>query len=317
MKLRCSISKALLPVDGSEHSKRAVQFTGCLGASLEKGFSDLALLRVITGSYLGQHISYVDFRAEVLKESETFKRFREEHLEKNIKPLLNEMETMLRDSGIKAKIAKLIREGDPAREIMQAANEGKFSTIIMARRGLSEAREFLMGSISNKVVHGVSKQTVYVVGHRILEDKTCPVPRILVPVDGSTFSLKGVEHTACLASALKGAMHKITLLRVINQALFAERLKQGVDPFEEARKILDDAKSILLDANIPDNLIMTKDRVGIPSDEILREVQEGDFNLVVVGRKGRTALRDFILGGVSTTVLHRCVNPTIAIVSSK
>ena len=38
---------------------------------------------------------------------------------------------------------------------------------------------------------------------------------------------------------------------------------------------------------------MTKERVGIPSDEILREAQEGDFNLIVMGRKGRTALRDF------------------------
>lgn len=317
MKFNCPISKVLIPVDGSEHSKRAVQFAGCLSTSLEKGFSDLALLSVITGSYFGQHISYVDFRAEVLKESETFKRVREEHLEKNIKPLLNEMENVLKDSGIEAKIEKLIREGDPVREIMQAANEGKFSTIIMARRGLSEAREFFMGSVSNKVVHGAGKQTVYVVGHRILEDKKCPIPKILVPIDGSTFSMKGVEYTACLASALKDAMHKITLLRVINLALFAERLKQGVDPFEEARKLLHDAKSILLDADVPEKLIMTKERVGIPSDEILRETQEGDFNLIVMGRKGRTALRDFILGGVSTTVLHRCMNSTVAIVSSK
>jgi hypothetical protein len=112
MKLRCPISKALLPVDGSEHSKRAVLFTGCLGASLEKGFSYLALLRVITGSYLGQHISYVDFRAEVLKESETFKRVREEHLEKNIKPLLNEMETMgFRDRGENSEADQRRRPG--------------------------------------------------------------------------------------------------------------------------------------------------------------------------------------------------------------
>jgi nucleotide-binding universal stress UspA family protein len=36
-----------------------------------------------------------------------------------------------------------------------------------------------------------------------------------------------------------------------------------------------------------------------------------------MGRKGRTALKDFLLGGVSSIVLHRCQNPTIAIVSSE
>ena len=71
MKLQCPIPKILLPVDGSENSKRAVQFAGYLGASLGKGLSGLTLLRVVTGSYLARHISYIDFRAEVLKESET------------------------------------------------------------------------------------------------------------------------------------------------------------------------------------------------------------------------------------------------------
>jgi nucleotide-binding universal stress UspA family protein len=58
-------------------------------------------------------------------------------------------------------------------------------------------------------------------------------------------------------------------------------------------------------------------RIGTPSDEILREAEEGDHNLIIMGRKGRTAMKDLILGGVSSTVLQRCQNPTVAIVSSK
>lgn len=316
MELQCPIPKILLPVDGSEHSKRAVQFTGCLGSSLGKNLSDIALLRILTGTYLSRHLAYIDFRADVLKESDTFKRLKEEYVSTNIKPLLDETEKLLRNSGAEADIEKLIREGDPANEIVKVANEGNFSTIIMARRGLSEMKGFLLGSVTNKVVHAASRQTVYIVGKKVLKDKAYPIPKILIPVDGSTYSMKGVEHAACLVSGLKVSPDRITLLRVINIALYMERLKEGIDPEEEANKILEEGKAVLLGAGIPEAIITVKVRTGRPSDEILKEAEEVNYNLIIMGRKGRTALKDLILGGVSPIVLQRCQNPTVAIVSS-
>jgi nucleotide-binding universal stress UspA family protein len=315
MNLKCPIPKILLPVDGSEHSKRAVHFTGYLGASIGKDLRGISLLRVITGSYLSRHLAYIDFRADVLKESDTFKRIKEEHIEKNIKPLLDETEKILRDIGVEAEIEKLIRDGDAANEIVTVANEGNFSTIIMASRGLSEIKGFLMGSVTNKVVHAATRQTVYIVGNRILRDKACPVPKILIPVDGSSYSMKGVEHAACLVSELKDSLSKIILLRVINLALYMERLKEGIDPEEEARKILDEAKTLILQTGASEGVIATKVRTGNPSEEILKEADEEDYNLIIMGRKGRTAFKDLILGGVSTTVLQHIQKQTIAIVS--
>lgn len=317
MKLQCPIKKILLPVDGSEHSKRAVQFAGYLGASLGKNLTELALLRVVAGRYMSRYMPYVDFRAELLKLSDSFKEFKKEHIEKNVKPTLDEGEKILRDLGIEVGIEKLIVEGDPAHEIFRIAEEKEFSTIIMARRGLSEIIEFLLGSITSKVVHAADRQTVYVVGHKILKDKKCPIPKVLIPVDGSSYSMRGVEHAACLAAELKTSMSKITILRVINLALFEKRLKEGIDPEAEAEKILEEAKAVFLQAEIPEELIKTKIRLGQPSEEILKEAEEEDYNLIVMGRKGRTALKDFILGGVSSAVLHRCQNPTIAIVGSE
>jgi nucleotide-binding universal stress UspA family protein len=317
MKLQCPITKILLPIDGSEHSKRALQFAGCMGTSLGKSLSGLTLLHVITGSYLSRHISYVDFRAEVLKESNAFKRFKEEHVEKDIRPFLDEGERILRDFGVEAEIEKMIVEGDPANTIIRVADEGNFSTIIMAKRGLPEIKVFFLGSVTSKVVHAASRQTVYIVGQRILKDKACPVTKILIPVDGSTYSIQGVEHAAYLAGELKGSIDKITILRVINLALYMERIKEGIDPEEEAKKILEEAKAVLLKAGVSEGLISTKVGVGAPADEILKEAEEGDYHLIIMGRKGRTALKDFILGGVSSTILQRCQDPTVAIVSSR
>jgi len=316
MDLQCPIPKILLPVDGSEHSKRAVHFTGYLGASIGKDIKGISVLRVITGSYLSRHLANIDFRADVLKESDTFKRIKEKHIEKNIRPLLDETEKILRDIGVEAEIEKLIRDGDAANEIVTVANEGNFSTIIIARRGLSEIKGLFLSSVTNKVVHVARGQTVYIVGNRILRDKACPVPKILIPVDGSSYSMRGVKHAACLVSKLKNSLSKIVLLRVINLALYMERLKDGIEPEEEARKILDEAKAVILQAGASEVVIATKVRTGTPSEEILKEADEEDYNLIIMGRKGRTAFKDLILGGVSTTVLQHIRKPTVAIVSS-
>jgi len=315
MKLQCPISKILLPVDGSKHSKRALQFAGCLGAAIGKSLSGITLLNVLTGGYLSRHMANIDFRTKLLvDESDVFKKIKQKHINQDITPFLDDSEKLLRKSGIEAPIERLILDGDAANEIIRTADEGRFSAIIMARRGQSGIKGFLLGSITSKVVHTASRQTVYLVGHRILKDKVCPIPKVLIPVDGSSYSMRGIEHAACLAGTLQ-AISKITMLRVINLALFEERLRGGIDPEEEAKKILEEAKAVFLKAGIPERLIMTKVRIGRPSDEILKETDEEDYNLIVMGRKGRTALKDLIMGAVSSTVLQRCQNPTVAIVN--
>lgn len=315
MHLQCPIPKILLPVDGSEDSNRAVQFIGCLGNFLGKGLSGITVLRVITGGYLSRHMANIDFRAaDIVKDSAVFKRVRDEHIEKNIMPLLTETEKSLRDDGVVAPIEKMVTDGDAANEILRVANEGNFSTVVMARRGLAVTGGVL-GSVTSKVMHAASRQTVYIVGQQIYKDKACPIPRILVPVDGSSFAMKGVEHAACLAGNLGGSLEGVTILRVINMALYMERLKRGIDPEEEAQRILEEAKGAFLRTGVSESLITTKANMGNPLEEIMKEAEAGDYSLIVMGRKGRTALKELLLGGVSSTVLHRCAKPTIGLVS--
>lgn len=99
-------------------------------------------------------------------------------------------------------------------------------------------------------------------------------------------------------------------------ALYMERLKKGVDPEGEAQKFLQEAKDAFLHAGVAESLITTKATMGNPSEEIMKEAGAGDYSLIVMGRKGRTALKELLLGGVSSTVLQRCAQPTIVLVSA-
>jgi nucleotide-binding universal stress UspA family protein len=50
-----------------------------------------------------------------------------------------------------------------AQNILMAADRGGFGTVVIGRRGLSKAEEFLFGSVSTKIIHSARNCTVWVV----------------------------------------------------------------------------------------------------------------------------------------------------------
>ncbi len=306
---KCAFEKILIPVDRNEHSKRAIKFASELLSGVED--SGITILYVMKGGYLSEHMKNIDFRAELIKQSETFKKIRAKHIEENIMPFLTDYETTLKEKGFKGSIAKLIEEGEPGNKIIEIAMHGGFQTLIMARRGMSDWKGYILGSVSQKVINGLYNANIYIVGQKVPEPLTL---NVLLPVDGSEYSMKAVKHTACMASKIS-AIKKITIFRVINVSLYLERVRQGIDPETEAEEILKKSKKMFMDEGVSENLIETKSKLGFPKDEIIKEIEEGGYNLVVMGRKGRSALKDIVLGGVSSAVLNQCIDPTIAIIN--
>ncbi len=307
---KCDFEKVLLPVDRSENSTRAIKFAGSLLSGLDR--AAITLLYVMSGGYLSEHMKNIDFRAELIKETEVFKKIKAKNMEENIMPFLKEYEQILRNRGVKGEIVRKIEEGDPGNKIIEIASKESFQTVMLARRGMSQLKGLVLGSVSNKVLHGLLNQNIYLIGQKISEE--IPVGKILLPVDGSEYSMKALEHGVCLAKTVKG-IREITILRVINVSLYLERVRQGIDPEAEAEEILSRAKKRFSEEGL-ENIIETKTRVGFPKDEIIKEVEEGVYDLIIMGRKGRSSLKDLVLGGVSSAVINNCLGPSIAIINN-
>ncbi|HOA83996.1 MAG TPA: universal stress protein [Thermodesulfovibrio thiophilus] len=320
--LQNPFKKVLLPVDKSEHSKRAVKFAGLLlaqdsclqseqGEPESQGLSEITLFYVITGKYLSNFLKQVNMQTQNVKDYEII---REKCITDHIKPLLDDYEKILKDKNFKGRITQKVEEGDPGSKIIEVVKNEQYSTVIMSRRGMSELKCLLLGSVSTKVLYGLKEQNIYIVGQKIVEGNTCPIPDILVPVDGSESSMKAVEHAASLARFVKG-IKKITILRVINVSVYLERMRQGINPEEEASEILMKAQNILIKEGISQDLVQTKTRVGFPAEEINADIQENNYNLVIMGRRGRSPIKDIVLGGVSSAVINNCSEPTVAIIN--
>lgn len=125
------ISKILIAVDGSEHAEKAFQYACYLGERCK------ALLLLV---YVVEEFANIGY--SISKEVEQEK---EEMLQKYLiraKNILSTDVDMIKTRG-----------NDAAEEILLIANKENVDTIVVGSRGFSASKDFLLGSVSYKVMH--------------------------------------------------------------------------------------------------------------------------------------------------------------------
>jgi nucleotide-binding universal stress UspA family protein len=124
---------------------------------------------------------------------------------------------------------------------------------------------------------------------------------ILVAVDGSIHSERALQQAVDLAHS-EGS--RLTLISVGRHSLAwpgPQQLVVNDAEFEQAmRAVVDDAAE-----TVPDDIpVTTVVRLGRPGDEIIDEAATGDYDLIVMGNRGRGGATSILLGSVSHAVLN-------------
>jgi nucleotide-binding universal stress UspA family protein len=77
------------------------------------------------------------------------------------------------------------------------------------------------------------------------------------------------------------------------------------------KNFCEDVRSELPSCNfITDDIIV---KIGSPVEEILLQVQNGDFDIVVMGAHGHGILTTALIGSVSRRVVRRCKKPVLVV----
>lgn len=127
------MKKLLVPVDGSKSSDQAVRYACNVS---EKYGSEMTLLCVIPPPIiLGVEAGIIDYRP----------------LEESGRKVLENTKNIVESSGVKASTR--LETGQVADTIINIAKEEGSDLIIIGSRGLSGAKRFLLGSVSNSVSH--------------------------------------------------------------------------------------------------------------------------------------------------------------------
>jgi nucleotide-binding universal stress UspA family protein len=224
--------------------------------------------------------------------------------------------------------ASVLQSVDAAQDILVASDKGDFAAIVLARKGRSAAKRFLLGSTTTMVCQYSEKQPVWVLGTRPLKP-----PSLLVALDESDYAGRIISHLSACFAGLPGI--RFTLFHVmpakppgywddghiLGEAERAERqrlvARWRVEHEEKTDAIFLKAKQALVAAGAPEHGIAFKRQTlvrGVARD-ILAEAERGDYNALVFGRRGTSAIPEFTLGSRAAKMLQGGLDCTLVLVN--
>ena len=130
---------------------------------------------------------------------------------------------------------------------------------------------------------------------------------ILVATDGSKTANKALMEARELA---EGMCAKVTIINVTSLPLPLDISSEDHIIIEQEAIMKNKEKSLLL---LDQSLKIFKDfqgevdiltRIGDPGDEIIKEAEDGDYDLIIMGSRGLGIFSRKILGSISNKVLH-------------
>ena len=136
--------------------------------------------------------------------------------------------------------------------------------------------------------------------------------KILVPLDGSKNSVRGLDMAIHLARQSQGVVIALTVKSV--PGIYAIHPLGFLDfnSTKEIKKTLDDAKLRAAKKGIK---LISKALSGDPGYDIARFAnnKKNGIDLVVIGARGRSSAKELFLGSVSNYVLHKSKKPVLVV----
>ena len=131
---------------------------------------------------------------------------------------------------------------------------------------------------------------------------------IVVGTDGSDTAGEAVRQATELARIVGARVHVVSAYEPVGSARLREERRRVpeemqwlVNPREDVERALDQAAASLRELDVE---VSTYARQGDPADAILDVAEEQRADLIVVGNKGMSGAKRFLLGSVPNKVSH-------------
>lgn len=138
------------------------------------------------------------------------------------------------------------------------------------------------------------------------------IKKILVPLDGSKNSIRGLEVAISIARSCHATITGVYAIYAPPHSEF-----KGVNAVEkslnaEIKKILEGAKTISAQNGILFKSKIIRGDIGFNIAKLANDKKE-KFDMVVIGSRGRGSIKELFLGSVSHYVLHASKIPVLIV----
>ena len=131
---------------------------------------------------------------------------------------------------------------------------------------------------------------------------------MVVGTDGSDTAKEAVRQAADLAGRIGAKIHLVSAYEPVPEARLREERQDApgdmewmINPREDVSSTLEVAAQSIRDDGVE---VIVHAREGDPADAILDVAEEQGADLIVVGNKGMTGAKRFLLGSVPNKVSH-------------
>jgi nucleotide-binding universal stress UspA family protein len=292
-------SKILVAVDGSDQAFEAARYASQL---FSPNRIEVVLFHVLTKI----PESFWDIEKDptsILKEA-TLRDWRD-HQKKKIQELMERARQLFLDRGVpEDAVSTKIQERQVgiARDIIHESQHN-YNAVILGRWGMSLLKDFLWGSIAEKIMGSLTHLPLCVVGGRL------PVGKILVGLDPSEGAMRAVDYVGTVV----GADWEVTLFHAI-RTLDEDILHRTQESMES---VFDEGGRRLEKAGLSPSQITTRLTTGVLSraGAIITEALKGGYGTVAVGRRGLSYVEEFSMGRVSNKIIHMAKEVAVWVVS--
>ena len=195
-----------------------------------------------------------------------------------------------------------------ARDICSFAGDRGAHALLITKRGRSRLDAFLSGEISSKILDYCLTCPVWVVEGAVQSEK------VLMTMDSSENSLRAVEHAGFMLAGtdihvtlfhskrhLRGFLPQEVLeVAPELEGLWKDKAGEVIAPY------IKKGKDLLIQTGLREEQISTKvvDGSRSAAADILREARINGFGTIVLGRKGRSSVKEYFMGTTTSKVLE-------------
>jgi nucleotide-binding universal stress UspA family protein len=141
--------------------------------------------------------------------------------------------------------------------------------------------------------------------------------KILVAVDGSPTSLRGLDEAIKVAKAMRG---RLMLVHVVNELVIQAEYVPTVyyEPLllslrDAGVKVLEQAMGVARRAGVSCEQQLLETLGGRAADEIVKQAKEWSADLIVLGTHGRRGLKRLAMGSDAELVLRQSPVPVLMV----
>ena len=141
-------------------------------------------------------------------------------------------------------------------------------------------------------------------------DAHVKIAKILVPVDGSANSMRGLEAASSLASKIGSSVILLHSVYEPSRRETGGSSKISSERGAEISKMMANAESVLRKAGVQYTKTVISGDVG---HSVVRVAHSKKVDMIVIGSRGRGAMREVFFGSTTNYVVHASKVPVLIV----